>query len=83
MKNEGFDFIAETDTYRNLSIMCIFLSPFLWVMHEYELTGYLWGGEISSTPAIVIGLLAIALRLVAIDRFLRMCRQQDYEVKTP
>jgi hypothetical protein len=31
----------------------------------------------------VLALLGIGLRVIAIDRFLRMARQRDYEAKQP
>ena len=82
MNNNDFEFTSGTENYRNFSILCIFLSLFLMILHEIEIMGILdW--EISSTPAIVVGLMAVALRLAAIDRFLRMCNQLDYEEKHP
>ena len=76
MNSDDIDFISRTETIRNFSNIFLVTSGFWLLLFEG------WFPTISdtvpsSTACIVLALLGIGLRLIAIDRFLRMARQID------
>jgi hypothetical protein len=53
------------------------------ISHEFGITDSFLNWIQSLAAPIVLALLGIGLRVIAIDRFLRMARQRDYEAKQP
>lgn len=83
MNKEDVDFISTAETYRSLSTTCIWLTIFSLVAHEITVISNFISWQPTSTIVIILALLAIAFRAVAIDRFLRMAHQQNYNEKHP
>lgn len=79
MNKEDFRFIDGTETCRSVSNFCIYLSILFLAAHELDFISSFLNWSPSSAPAIVFALLAIVFRITAIDRFLRICHQQDNE----
>ncbi len=83
MNREDMEFISGTETCRSLSNFCIYGALVFLVAYEFKITGSFLDWVPSGTVSIVLAILAVAWRVIAIDRFLRMSRQQDYEERHP
>lgn len=81
MNNEDMDFISGTETCRSVSSL-FFIGGFIFLIsHELGLTESLINWEPTMATPIVLALMGIGLRVIAIDRFLRMARQNDSDAK--
>lgn len=83
MTVDDISFISTTEKLRSASYYFIGLSLGALIYHEFQLTTFYSDDVVSGTSSIVFALLAIAFRLIAMDRFFRMARQMDYESKHP
>ena len=83
MNKDDIDFILQTETYRSLSMLFIWLSFISLIAHEFEIVSSLINWQPSSTFVIVFAILSVALRAIAIDRFLRINNQQNYNKNNP
>jgi len=83
MNSDDIDFISRTETIRNFSNLFLYSSGiFLLYLEGWlpTISGSILHDSIpSATSCIVLALLGIGLRLIAIDRFLRMARQIDWQ----
>ena len=82
MNNDDMDFISGTETCRAVSNLCFISALIFLASIEAGIIGSFLNWVPSIATPIVFALLGIGLRLVAIDRFLRMARQKDHEAKS-
>jgi len=83
MDKDDTDFILQTETYRSLSMLFMWFSFMFLIAHEFEIVSNFIEWKPTSTIAIGFAILSVALRAIAIDRFLRMSHQQSYNEKHP
>jgi hypothetical protein len=83
LSSEDIKFISDTEICRSVSSLCFFGSFIFLISHEFGITDSFINWIPSTAAPIVLALLGIGLRVIAIDRFLRMARQRDYEAKRP
>jgi hypothetical protein len=83
LSSEDIKFISGTEACRSVSNLFFFGSLIFLISHEFGITDSFLNWIPSLAAPIVLALLGIGLRVIAIDRFLRMARQRDYEAKQP
>lgn len=77
MIKEDVDFIKITEICREISTVLFCIATVFLLCIELEWSGPFTKWLPSTATTIVLALLGIGFRLIAIDRFLRMRRQQD------
>ena len=77
MNIDDIDFISRTETCRTLSNIFIIAAIVLVITSLLNWTSSVFEWVPSAQISGVLAILAVAFRLIAIDRFLRMSRQQD------
>jgi len=83
MTNDDIGYISGTETCRSASNLFFVGAVIFLIYHEASVIDSLVNWMPSIATPIVLGLLGVGFRLVAIDRFLRMARQEDYETRRP
>lgn len=83
MNDEGVGFLLRTESCRSISNLCLLGSLVFLVAHELEFASLFLGFAPSMATPIVLAIIGVGLRVVAVDRFLRMAHQKDYEAKHP
>lgn len=81
MSNGDMDFISATEAARSASNMCLIGSVIFLISGEVGIADPLLKWTPSIGVPIVLALLGVGLRVIAIDRWLRMCREEDYKAR--
>ncbi|MCC1498078.1 hypothetical protein [Alcanivorax sp. 1008] len=81
MSNDDMDFVSGTAAARSISNLCFVGAVIFLISHEVGITDSLLDWTPSIAVPIVLALLGVGLRLIAIDRLLRMARQKDHEAR--
>jgi hypothetical protein len=83
LSSKGIEFISGTETCRSVSNLCFVGSLIFLISHEFGITDSFLNWIPSLAAPIVLTSSGLRLRAIAIDRFLRMFYQRDYEAKHP
>lgn len=81
MNSDDMDFISGTETARSVSNLCFVGAVIFLLSHEVGITDSFLNWVPSIAVPIILALLGVGLRLIAIDRFLRIARQKDHEAR--
>jgi len=77
------DYILGTERCQSASVLCIYITIIGLISHELQAAGLFDGWSPSIFTSIVFSILSVAFRVMAIDRLLRLNRQDDYARNNP